>query len=61
MIKTRDTFKAVHMLERLCPSGYYKVTVMPYYGEHESILFDSGKEAHQAFKLSPETFKKRFG
>ncbi len=60
MFKTREANGHVVTLERSGARGMYTLTVRAGVTLIHKVRFDTGREAHAAFRLSPETIMTRY-
>lgn len=60
MFNLRQVRNHVHTIERNNVSGMYTVQIRAGISLIAKMSFDSGREAHKAFKLSADTFINRY-
>ena len=60
MFKVRINGDHTHSLDRNAVNGYYTVTIRAGATLVGKAVFDTGREAHRAFTLSPNTFVNRY-
>lgn len=60
MFKMRISGGHVHSMDRNKVNGYYTVSIRAGATLIAKAIFDTGREAHRAFTLSPDTFVTRY-
>ena len=60
MYKLRTNGDHIHSIDRNKINGYWTVTIRAGATLIAKAIFDSGREAHRAYTLSPDTFINRY-